>query len=396
MKILHISPYFYPSTSYGGPVNVILNLARAQQKLGHNVFVLTTDAGDIHHRIFPHKQKYYQVEAHYLFNLSNFLAKKFNIYLPIGFFLISRNYIKNSHIIHIHEYFTLLTVIAIFWAKKYQKKIFLQPHGSIVKWLGKDSYHQKVGIKKIFNAIFQKFILKNVSCFLAVSLTEVTYLISLGITDDRIKLINNGVDLDRIRLYRPMDIWEKFFTQDQILSSTKLVFLGRINPIKGLDILINALDILNQSKIKFILMIAGSDDGTKKNLENLINKKNLESQIIFSGLLNEDEKYSLLNKSDIYIQVSRNDQFPVSVAEAICFYKPVILSEQVDMARIVRDKFGLISELSPKSIANTIDFLIKNDNLRAQFIENGKRDSHKIFSWDTISKEIVVLYENDL
>lgn len=327
MKILRLIPYFYPSISYGGPVNGTFCMSKAQQKLGHLVQVLTTDAGEIHKRI-PYQEKEYQgVQVRYLRNISNTFAKKWNLYLPIGLVNTVRIHVKNCDIVHIHEYFTLLTVVGIFWAKIYGKKIVLQPHGSIIVI----PQRGKIFIKKIFNFFFEKFILKNTTHFFVLSLEEQAYLYQKGIPQNRISLLNNGVDLDLIQHYQPIDITGKYFTYDPIKSSVKLIYLGRLHFIKGVDLLIEAMALLREKKINALLFLAGPDDGFKSKLQKMIFEKKLTEQIIFTGLLNSQEKYSLIRQCDIYVQVSRNEPYGISIAEAICLHKPVVISDQVGL-----------------------------------------------------------------
>lgn len=385
MKILRIIPYFYPSISYGGPVNGSFNSTQAQANLGHDIQVLTTDAGELGHRIPFRTAIWDKVHVFYFKNISNTLAKKYNIYLPIGFILKSRKYIHKCDVIHIHEYFTLLTVITIFWAKQYHKKVVLQSHGSVIV----NQYRGKTTIKTIFNRLFERWILNNCHAFLVLDFEERYYLEAKQVPPDRIHLINNGVNLTAIDHTPIIPIISNIHPSDTI----KLAFLGRIHPIKGLDLLIDAIYILNSRSLHTTLWIAGPDECEKCNLMTQIERLGIQKQVIFTGILDETQKISLLKECDIYIQPSRSEPYPIAVAEAISCYKPVIVSENVGISRLVKDQFGLVSSLDPHSIADMIERLATNFDLRNKYIQNAKAFSRHLFSWPVIAGELIEIYK---
>ena len=388
MKILHIIPYFYPAVSYGGPVNVSYYLTKELRQLNNEVKVLTTDAYDLNKRVRLKKNFINNVEVTYLRNLSNKLAKKYNMYLPLGMVKYFRKNIKDNHIIHIHEYFTVLTVLAVYYACKNKKKIFLQSHGSIVM----NTQRGRPLIKNIFNFFFENFLLKNVDHFLVLSDEEMEYLLKKDVLKNKIHFINNGVDISEFDNYKFIDITGRFIKREVEKEHFKLVFLGRINFIKGFDYLIESVSILIKRGFNVLLFIAGDDDGYKIKLEQMINNFKIKENVYFIGFLNKDEKLSLLEQSDIYIQTSISDAFPVSVVEAICKFKPVVITNTIGIARLVDNKFGIVTELDPNKIADAVIELLSDKKLRSKFINNAKQMREQLFSWKSIAQELNGLY----
>ena len=103
MRILQVSPVFYPAWKYGGSVPAVHNLSRELVKRGHDVTVYTTDALDSESR---HKVKHMEIDGvkvHYFRNLSNRLAWN-GIFLPLGMVTQVAREIKAFDIIHLQDY----------------------------------------------------------------------------------------------------------------------------------------------------------------------------------------------------------------------------------------------------------------------------------------------------
>ena len=126
------------------------------------------------------------IKVFYLKNLSK-KTMKFNISTPYYLPFRARKDLKNFDIIHIHEHRTFLATIVTYFAKKNKIPYIVQSHGSLLT-------PQKKLFKKIFDYLYGYNILKNASNLIAVSKREIDEYKIMGVEDNRIKLVHNGID----------------------------------------------------------------------------------------------------------------------------------------------------------------------------------------------------------
>ena len=127
VHILHITPYFPPTWSYGGIPRIVSGLSAAQAKLGARVSVMTTDAYDKERRSgVPQVRKEGSVEVYTLKNRSNRLAYNHQLFLPIGMPAALES-LSPPDVIHMHGHRHLLNNYAYHYARRGNIKTLLYP-----------------------------------------------------------------------------------------------------------------------------------------------------------------------------------------------------------------------------------------------------------------------------
>lgn len=169
---------------------------------------------------------------------------------------------------------------------------------------------------------------------------------------DNIIKVFNGVNFDDFEK-------KKKTIHDPIILGT----LSRIDIYKkGLDIFIEALNILNNRKINFMVYIAGSNkDRTQiTKLQSIIQKYNLSEQIILEGDCNN--KYAFYSKIDLFILPSRFEGFGLTVIESIASLTPVIASDIDGPSEILNNTDFLFEVSNAEELANKVEYVITNYN----------------------------------
>ena len=105
-----------------------------------------------------------------------------------------------------------------------------------------------------------------------------------------------------------------------------MLFLGRLNKIKGLDTLAIAFKQIIEESKNVILVIAGPDDGYLNSLKNLVSSLKIDDNVLLVGPLYGDDKLSAYVDADVYVLPSTYETFPVTILEAYACSKPVIAS----------------------------------------------------------------------
>ena len=200
-----------------------------------------------------------------------------------------------------------------------------------------------------------------------------------------IKTITNGVDIE---IFYP-DKNKKFDS-----SEVQLLFISRLMPQKGIDILIKACALLNKKgTTNFKLTIVG--EGHLKSLMfSLIERFNLKKNINFLGWKDLDELPDIYRSADIFILPSVMEGMSSVVLQAMASGLPIVASRVKGFEEIVEENLnGLFAEYNnPEEFAVAIEKLIKSPDLREKMSQKSLEKS-KLFSWETISRQYLELYK---
>jgi len=165
----------------------------------------------------------------------------------------------------------------------------------------------------------------------------------------------------------------------------KLLFVGRFHPIKGLDVLIQALNLCD--KKKFSLCVVANDKQLPyytDNIKNLVKEKNLDANITFCGKIEAEAKLiQMYLDSDIFIQPSLWDTSPITIVEAMCSGLPVVATNVGGIPEWVED--GITGQLVPpgnaSALAKAITSLLDDHEKRWEMGFQGYKKSLLLRQW---------------
>jgi len=135
------------------------------------------------------------------------------------------------------------------------------------------------------------------------------------------------------------------------------VFLGRIHPKKGLDLLFNAFRELRLETSDIHVIVAGPGDRRYvSSLKTLAANLGISSNVSFTGPLYGEDKWVAFNVSELFILPSHQDNFGIAVAEALAMKVPVCISDKVNIWReIMAADAGLICSDDVPSLVETLN-----------------------------------------
>lgn len=120
----------------------------------------------------------------------------------------------------------------------------------------------------------------------------------------------------------------------QLQNKRVLLFLGRLHPKKGCDLLIEALARASDPESSVALILAGPDQvGWEQNLRALVARLDLTSRVVFAGMLEGEMKQAAFAGADAFILPSHQENFGMSVVEALAAGLPVLISDRVNIWR---------------------------------------------------------------
>jgi len=234
------------------------------------------------------------------------------------------------------------------------------------------------------NFISRYVLKKSADLYIVVSRWMVNQLTNLGVTSDRIRVVYNGIDVNR---FHPGEL-EK--------SENTLLFVGRLSPVKGLLILLESLLYL---KRPISLKIVGPtyDNEYAKNIADLAKKVVFRTKhdITFMGLQPEEELIRLYQKASLVVMPSLSEPFGLVGLESLSCETPVIASSVGGIPEVIENgKNGiLVRPNDHKELARAIESLLEDRELRLKFGSEGRRMVEERFSARRMIEALIALYE---
>lgn len=202
------------------------------------------------------------------------------------------------------------------------------------------------------------------------------------------RIIPNGVDINRFRPdLKPI---KKF--DDDVFN---ILFVGRIDPRKGLKYLLQAFSIVYGHNPKVRLIVVGK--GIMSEYYKMFLLKDLEDNVFFEGYVSAKEIPHYYATADVYCSpATHGESFGIVLLEAMASGKPVVASSNEGYKQVLSSKEGILVE--PKNVvqlAKAIITLMDDKKKRKQLGEAGRKKAEK-YSWENVTKQIVDYYQEVL
>lgn len=205
----------------------------------------------------------------------------------------------------------------------------------------------------------------------------------------KLKLIKSGISVKKISvIYNGAD-----YPKASARAHKRLVIgsLGRLDQIKGYDLLIRALSLIDNKRLR--LQIAGIG-AEKENLLKLAQDIGVVDRVEMVGY--KTDIYKFLNSIDIYVQPSRSEGFGLSLVQAMSQNLPVVVTPAGSLPEIIKNgQTGYISkDLSPKSIADAISLAVKNIDESTKIGKNAGKYVNENFTTDKWIESTTKVFED--
>jgi len=383
MKILQIVPSI--SLVYGGPSQMVLGLSAALAQLGQEVTIITTDSnGDTGQAPLdvplgvPVSQNGYQI---YYFPCSPFRRYKFSLDL----FTWLANRAKDYDIAHIHALFSPVSSISAFIARYRQLPYILRPLGT----LDPADLQKKRQLKQIYANFLEK---PNLAAAAAIHFTSEQECQTAERFNIKTKdiIIPLGVDF-----FNPQALPVGF---DLPENKPIILYMSRLDPKKGLDLLLPSLERLLEKGLDFHFVLAGGnpqDREYENRIKNQIERSILGKNTTITGFVTGEVKNSLLARADLFVLPSYYENFGIAVAEAMAAGIPVVISDRVDLhPAVAAAAAGWVTACQLEDLTNALATAITNPEIRQQRGKNAKDLVFNQYSWSAIADQLLTVYQN--
>nr|WP_199318616.1 hormogonium polysaccharide biosynthesis glycosyltransferase HpsP [Leptolyngbya sp. FACHB-541] len=396
LRILQIVPSI--SLVYGGPSQMVLGLSKALAAEGVEVTVLTTDSnGDVGQPPLnvpldrPVAQEGYQVRY---FRCSPFRRYKFSL----GLLRWLADHADEFDLAHIHALFSPISSFSASVARSKNLPYLLRPLGT----LDPADLQKKKALKQIYAALLERPNLAGAAAVHFTSPQEAKVSERFGaVTQDLV--IPLGVN------WQKSDLTDSQTARNSVLQNLKIprqqdvplvLFMSRIDPKKGLDLLFPALERLLAEGLKFHFVLAGGnpqDLDYENRIRTQVQSSSLAPHSTIVGFVTGDSKTALLQTADLFVLPSYYENFGIAVAEAMAAGVPVVISDQVHIWEDVKQsEAGWVSACEVNALTDQLRAAIQSVPERQRRGANAQAHALKHYSWKAIAQQTIQAYQQIL
>jgi glycosyltransferase involved in cell wall biosynthesis len=369
-RVLHVIPSF--STRDGGPTHALAKMCALANAHGFVAHVATTDADGSGHLAVRHAEPLEHLGTRTWF---------FPVHFPLAWRCSSglarwlKRNVANYDLVHVHALFSHSTFAACRVAAAARVSYILRPLGQLDSWSVKQHRWKKL---PYYIALEREHLVKARAIHVT-SESERESVLSLGLKTP-IFVVPNAITISGI----PREAEEG--------AALRLLFLSRLHPKKGLELLLQAAARLRHRDWQ--LTIAG--DGAAPYLEQLkvlAKELGLSERVAFVGFVDGTAKQKLFANSNVLVLPSYQENFGIAVAEAMGHGLAVIVSDAVALAPSIRSRrAGLV--VPSGSIEQLCEALgaISPSQLR-QMGERGRELAREHYGDDAVWEKLHALYQ---
>jgi glycosyltransferase involved in cell wall biosynthesis len=371
MNILHVVAGLPPTG--GGIAETVPRLAAATARLGHRVTIATiagndtpTAAADAAAAAGVEIMRFHPSAPHFLY-----FSREMSRRLP--------ELVARADVVHVHSQWTFPVWWAAQCAIEAGKPFVMSPHGCLAPVaLTRSAW------KKRLAGLLDRRCLRQAAAIHATSDAERQWIEHYLGSHPRIDVIPNGVDV--LGPKPPPEPGNR---------TRRALFLGRLHPIKGLDLLLEAWGIANRDATAsnaWELVIAGPDEqGTQTLLERQARRLGL-STVRFAGPVYGHDKARAFRDADIVLVPSRSESFGIVVAEALAAGVPVITTKAAPWGEI-QGSCGWWVDVAAEPIGRALAEAMRlTDDQRAAMGARGRSLVESKYEWAIVARAMEQLY----
>ncbi len=393
LKILQIVPSI--SLVYGGPSQMIrgLSAAIAQQPATavSQVTILTTDSnGDVDEASLdvplgtPVAEDGYEV---IYFRCSPFRRYKFSTGLLSWLWANAHRY----DIAHIHALFSPVSTTAATVCRWKNLPYIMRPLGT----LDPADLQKKKQIKKIYASLLECPNLAGAAAIHFTSDLESKVSERFGVSTPG-KVIPLGVALPTLpeRSASQLAIRKRF---DIPAERPIILFMSRVDPKKGFDLLLPALDNFYQDGKPFHFLLCGAnpqDRAYETRIKKQVESSAWAKQATVVGFVSGELKAQILSAADVFVLPSYYENFGIAVVEAMAAKIPVVISDQVHIWPVIKEsESGWVVPTEVGALTAALGEAIAQPDVRSQRGENAQRCAKENYSWEAIAQLMTTTYQ---
>ncbi len=386
MRVLSISAVFPPLWKFGGTVTTGFAMAHELSRQGHQVFTLATDAKRQSEDIVPVSKDtvWDGTQVRY--------CKKYGPTPPFWSPELRRQVRLRAAAYEVALIRSCWTYIGLAASKECRKAglpYLAYPEGSLDPWTLRYSRLKK----RLWWHLGERTYFQGGAAIIALTRAEREHIRRMGLTN-RVEVIPNGINL--ADLENTLTRQEIEANWGKLKDRRWLLFLGRLHPKKGMDLLLPAFAKVARQFPDLMLVIAGPDEGGyAHSVEKMAMDLGLAQRVLLTGPVYGVAKAGLMKQAEVFVLTSYSEGQPLAVLEALGCGIPALLTEPCNVPEVAEEGAGLVVPLSVKAISQALGEIMQEKNVRQEMGQKAQSLVRSRFTWSKVAHQTIALC-NDL
>jgi len=377
MHILHVVSGL--EARRGGPPRVVAALTTALMKIGVESTVYTTEP------FLSADTPITLPDAEVRLFKSGRLARFWPGHSP-GLDQELKDSIGRFDTVHIHELWHYPHYAAAKAAQKAEVPYIISPLGGFAPTAIKKGRLKK----RLYGALIQGHLTGHAAMYHALTSDEASDTAG-HVNDIPVDVVPLGVDPSQFGSLPDAEEFDRLFPELQ--GKRIVLFMGRLNAIKGLDILIPGFGLAATGRDDLHLVIAGPDAGYESKARELISSASLESKVSIIGPIYGRTKLAALSRADVFALTSYGEGFSVAILEALAASLPVIISRECHFPAVSKSGAGFEISLDFTEFGLALASLVDRPRMITEMSAKARSMATGPYSWDTVGSAFHDIYE---
>ena len=351
---------------------------------GLTVDIVTTDDNAVEHLVVPLGRSVVENGVTYWYFRRQITF--YTVSWPLFRWLAA--HVADYDLVHIHGLFSFAATAGAFWATRRSVPYLVRPLGVLNTW---GIQNRRPFLKRLSLRLIERRVLANAAAVHFTSDRErcEAELVGRGI---RSVVIPNPVKIPEVdQKPRTEALLSKY---PELAGKRVVLFLSRVDPKKGLDLLLDGFAKIRAARPDAVLVVAGNgDEGFIARLREQTQRLGVQRDVIWTGFLEGEEKRAMLAAADVFVLPSYSENFGIAVVEAMASGLPVIVSDQVGIHHeVAQAKAGLVVRCDANEVSEAVVRMLSDCEMRLQISRNAALLAKK-FSPEVVSEKLIDLYE---
>ncbi|MFC5520584.1 glycosyltransferase [Polaromonas jejuensis] len=303
-------------------------------------------------------------------------------YVPRISWRTIKTLVDDADVIHLMGHWGVLNALT-YWAIRWAGKPYVVCPAGALPIFGRSSL-----LKRFYNALVGAAIIRNASAWIAVTEAEMQHFEAYGVPSSRVTVIPNGVCAE------DFPETDSLAGQAQLGEGPIILFMGRLNLIKGPDLLLDAFIRIAGQLPNYQLVFAGPDGGMMTELKALAERHALSDRVHFLGHVEGVKKSAIYHRAVLLVVSSRQEAMSIVALEAGICGTPALLTNQCGFSEIRSIDPRLEVSASAEALAAGMVSLLADSAVLESIAPKWKRFVMTKYAWEVVVPRYLILYRD--
>lgn len=298
--------------------------------------------------------------------------------------------VEDADIVHLSGHWTVLNALVYRSCRKQGKPYAFCPAGAL------RPFGRSLALKRLYDASVGREIARSAAACVAITDEERTDFTAYGVSPERVTVIPNGIDPKQYDCPDMQEMEARLRQRFGLGHSPYILFLGRLNEIKGPDLLLEAFSSMANRFPDMHLVFAGPDGGMLQPLKARAEKCSLADRVHFTGYLGGDDKTVALRAATLLAIPSRREAMSIVVLEAGISGTPVLFTDACGLGEMGRARAGTMVQVSADAVAAGLSAMLSDKAALRDSADRLATLVREDYLWEIQADRYMALYERVL